>query len=93
MKKSLTELRDTILGRQKGNIKSAILDATEGITPEESAKILEDINKIPSKVITFFKENSLSYLIDEIEITQNIIENKLSYTTRKFLKLVAMYLM
>ena len=52
----------------------------------------EDINKIPTKVITFFKENSLNYLIDEIEMTQDIIENELSYTTKKLLKLVAVYL-
>ena len=52
----------------------------------------EDKNKIPRNIIDFFKENSLNYLLDEIEMTPEIIENELSTTTKKFLKIIAIYL-
>lgn len=52
----------------------------------------EDRNKIPPKIINFFKENSLEYLLDEIEMTPEKIKNDLSLTTRKFLKMIAIYL-
>ncbi|MBE5812782.1 MAG: hypothetical protein E7314_03925 [Clostridiales bacterium] len=52
----------------------------------------EDKNKIPPKIINFFKENSLEYLLDEIEMTPEKIKNDLSLTTRKFLKMIAIYL-
>ena len=52
----------------------------------------EDRNKIPPKIVEFFKENSLNYLLEEIEMTPDIIKNGLSITTRKFLKMIAIYL-
>ena len=52
----------------------------------------EERNRIPPKIIEFFKENSLSYLLDEIEMTPEIIQNGLSNTTKKFLKIIAIYL-
>ena len=52
----------------------------------------EDRNRIPPKIINFFKENSLDYLLDEIEMTPEIIESGLSITTKKFLKMIAIYL-
>ena len=42
-----------------------------------------DRNKIPPKIIDFFKENSLGYLLDELKMTTDIIENGLSKTTKK----------
>lgn len=52
----------------------------------------EDRNRIPPKIINFFKENSLDYLLNEIEMTPEIIKNGLSMTTKKFLKMVSIYL-
>lgn len=52
----------------------------------------EERNKIPSKVIDFFRENSLNYLLDEIEMTPEKIKTGLSNTTKKFLKIIAIYL-
>lgn len=52
----------------------------------------EDKNKIPPKIVSFFKENSLDYLLDEIEMKPEKIKNGLSITTRKFLKIIDIYL-
>lgn len=52
----------------------------------------EDRNKIPTNIIEFFKENSLNYLLQEIEMTPYIIENELSNATKKFLKMISIYL-
>lgn len=52
----------------------------------------EEKNKIPPRIVEFFRENSLNYLLDEIEMTPDIIKNKLSSTTKKFLKMIAIYL-
>lgn len=49
-------------------------------------------NKIPVKVQEFFKENSNLYLLNNIEMNSDIIRNNLSLTTKKFLKIIELYL-
>lgn len=52
----------------------------------------EDRIKIPTRVQDFFKENSISYLFDEIEMNSYIVQNELSPMTKKFLKIIDIYL-
>jgi len=52
----------------------------------------EDRAKIPTKIIDFFRINSLNHMLEQIEMTPEMIESGLSRTTRKFLKMVAIYL-
>lgn len=52
----------------------------------------DEREKIPHRITEFFKENSLDYLLDKINMTSEIIENNLSITTKKLLKLVTIYL-
>jgi len=52
----------------------------------------KDRAKIPTKVQEFFKENSLEYLVNNMEMNTYIVENKLSTTTKKLLKIIEIYI-
>ena len=52
----------------------------------------QEKNKIPEKVLGFFEYNSIPSMMDKIEMNSEIIKNNLSLTTRRFLKIVEIYL-
>ena len=52
----------------------------------------KDREKIPVRVQEFFRENSLGHLLDSMEMNEDIVENKLSLTTKKLLKIIEMYI-
>jgi len=52
----------------------------------------KDREKIPVRVQEFFRENSLEHLLESMEMNENIVENKLSLTTKKLLKIIEIYI-
>ena len=52
----------------------------------------KDRAKIPERVQEIFKENSLQYLLDDMEMNADIVENGLSNTTKKLLKIIDIYI-
>lgn len=51
----------------------------------------EDREKIPKNVQEFFEYNSIPYLLNQMEMNSDIIKNNLSLMTKRFLKIVELY--